>query len=114
MNKLSRWLPAAAIPVVVAAGAIVLPATSAAGDVPDRTPEEVLSLIDTSADVPFSGVVEQTSALGLPELPASDMKSSSSTDESALVELLTGNHKVRVFSDGAEGKRVQVLDPLAE
>ncbi|WP_210508081.1 DUF2092 domain-containing protein [Naasia sp. SYSU D00057] len=114
MNKLSRWLPAAAVPIVVVAGAVALPAMSAAGDVPDRRPEEVLDLIASSAGVAFSGTVEQTSELGLPELPESDMKGYGSSDESAVVEFLTGDHSARVFSDGAEGQRVQLLDRLAE
>jgi outer membrane lipoprotein-sorting protein len=114
MNKLSRWLPAAAVPVVVAAGAIVLPTMSAAGDVPDRTPEEVLALLSSSTGLPFSGTVEQSSSLGLPELPDSGMRGSASSDESAIVEFLTDDHSARVFSDGGDGQRVQILDRLAE
>jgi len=114
MNKVSRWLPAAAVPVVIAAGAIALPAMSAAGDVPDKTPSEVLALVATSSHVAFSGVVLQTSDLGLPQLPDSGVKSSDSGDSSTVMELLTGDHSARVFSDGATGQRVQVLDRLAE
>ena len=114
MNRLSRWLPAAAVPIVVVAGAVVLPAMSAAGDVPERTPEEVLDLIASSSDVAFSGTVQQTSDLGLPELPDSEMEGYGSSGESAVVEFLTGEHTARVYSDGAEGQRVQLLDRLAE
>ena len=114
MKKLTRWLPAAAVPVVVAAGVIILPAMSAAGDVPNRTPQQVLDLVSSSSDVAFSGTVEQNSNLGLPELPAADMKGYGSKDESAIVDLLTADHQAKVFSDGVKGQRVQVLDRLAE
>jgi outer membrane lipoprotein-sorting protein len=114
MKKLTRWLPAAAVPVVVAAGVIVLPAMSAAGDVPNRTPQQVLGLVSSSAAVAFSGTVEQSSNLGLPDLPASDMKGYGSKGEAAIVDLLTGDHQAKVFSNGSDGERVQVLDRLAE
>jgi outer membrane lipoprotein-sorting protein len=114
MNKLSRWLPAAAVPVLVAAGAVALPAMSAAGEVPARTPAEVLDLVAAGRDVAFSGTVTQTSALGLPELPESDTGGYGDDDEAAIVEFLTGDHRARVYSDGDDAQRVQLLDRLAE
>ncbi|MFB2555680.1 LolA family protein [Herbiconiux liangxiaofengii] len=132
-----RWAPAVAAPAVIAVvvgGALV--AGSASADLPEKSPEQVLELA-ASADVQsFSGTVEQSSDLGLPDLSgftgssasgsgssgsASDADSSDggSAAESGLspasaLELLTGTHEARVYADGGDKLRVQVLDQLAE
>ncbi|MBF4572564.1 outer membrane lipoprotein carrier protein LolA [Herbiconiux sp. VKM Ac-1786] len=129
-----RWAVAIAAPAVVAvvvAGGVL--ATSASADLPEKTPEQVLELAAQADVQTFSGTVEQSSDLGLPDLSgfggagagSGSGGSGSSSDgsgtaadqglspESAL-ELLTGSHEARVYADGSDKLRVQVLDQLAE
>lgn len=119
MNKnTKRWIPAAVVPVVIAAGAIAIPSVAdAAPALPEKTASQVLQLIATSAATPYSGTIEQTSDLGLPDLSAFGQAGggASGTDATAgALELLTGSHSARVFVGGADTQRVQVLDSLAE
>lgn len=117
-----RWLPSVAATAVVAGAALVVPlAAHAAVDLPAKTPQEVLELVAGSNVTSFSGTIEQTSDLGLPQVPA-DMPTppaaaptaSSGSSEAAILELLTGSHTARVYVDGLRRERVQVLDKLAE
>lgn len=112
-----RWLPAVVVPVVIAAGAVAAHATAGV-DLPAKTPEQVLALAARSSVRAFSGTVEQSSQLGLPQLPASGSAalSGSSTEASvsSVLELVTGSHTARVFVDGPTNVRVQVMDTLAE
>lgn len=106
-----RWVPAVAVPLILVAGAIVIPATANASVVlPAKTVEEVLQLALDSAGTSFSGTVEQTSDLGIPEIPAT-AGGSSTTDA---LEFLTGSHTASVFQSGSESSRVQVIEDLAE
>ncbi|MDQ1606488.1 MAG: hypothetical protein QOJ18_855, partial [Microbacteriaceae bacterium] len=59
----------------------------------------------------FSGTVEQTSQLGLPQIPSS-MDPGSST--LSALDALTSNHSARVYVDGPQKVRVQVMTSLAE
>ncbi|WP_199245723.1 LolA family protein [Leifsonia sp. AG29] len=108
-----RWLPAVVVPAVIAVGAIAAPLAAGAADLPVRTPSDVLRLVASSGSQAFSGTVEQTSSLGLPDLPKT---SSSASDSSATntLELLLADHTAKVWADGATRQRVQVLDQLAE
>ena len=108
-----RWLPAVAVPAVIAAGAVIIPMQAgAAVNLPAKTPSEVLALVAGSQVETFSGTVEQTSNLGLPQLPTTGPGSNSS--DAAILDLLTGSHTARVYADGPTRERVQVLDSLAE
>jgi outer membrane lipoprotein-sorting protein len=119
VNKVSRWLPAALPAAVIAAAALAVPAfgSAAGADLPAKSPDEVLALIADSSATQFSGTIEQSSDLGLPELPksAGGYSSSSGQDStSAILELLTADHTAQVYVDGAQRERVRVLDDLAE
>lgn len=119
MTRVSlRWAPAAVVFVVIAAGALAVPLQAgAAVDLPDKTPQEVLELVGESTVDAFSGTVEQTSDLGLPDLSAggSSAGGAPSGDELAsALELLTGNHTARIYVDGHDKARVQVMDRMAE
>ena len=65
-----RWVPAVAAPVVVAAVVVggSLAGTAASADLPSKTPQEVLELAASSEVQAFSGTVEQSSDLGLPDV----------------------------------------------
>jgi outer membrane lipoprotein-sorting protein len=114
-----RWIPAAATPVVV--GAVVLGgvfATSAAADPAEKTPQQVLELAASSTVDTFSGTIEQSSNLGLPDMSgiggSAGGDSSDGSDLSAALELLTTSHTLRVYVDGPTKSRVQILDDMAE
>jgi outer membrane lipoprotein-sorting protein len=108
-----RWLPAATVPAVIAAGVLAGSLPASAGDpLPAKSPEQVLELIAQHRDPSFSGTLEQTSDLGLPDLPKTGPGTASG--DTAWLELLTGPHTARVYRDGADSARIQVLDRLAE
>jgi outer membrane lipoprotein-sorting protein len=110
---LLRWLPAVVVPAVIATVAVAAPfQVSATEDLPAKTPEQVVSLALNSSVSAFSGTLEQTSELGLPQLPAGEKFSDSPQD--AVIDLLTGSHTARVYVDGPTKSRIQVMDTLAE
>lgn len=112
-----RWVPAAAVPAVIAAGVLVGSFPARAGDpLPEKTPAEVIALLGSHTAHTFSGTVEQSSDLGLPELPATGPASgpASAGGAASAIEFLTGRHTARVFVDGKDKARVQVVDRLAE
>ncbi|AXJ09673.1 hypothetical protein [Arthrobacter sp. PM3] len=110
-RKWLRWLPALAVPAVVAAGALAGSLPASAGDpLPPKTPEQVLQLMARHSVPAFSGTLEQSSELGLPELP----KTGPGADSATWLELLTGPHTARVYRDGPDKARIQILDRLAE
>jgi outer membrane lipoprotein-sorting protein len=116
----TRWVPAIAAPAaLIVAGAVVVPmAASAAPNLPEKSPAEVLSLIAASDVDAFSGEVTATSDLGLPSLSSipggGPTGTGSETDAaSTVLEFLTGSHDLRVYRDGGNS-RVQVMDQLAE
>ncbi|GAB2759291.1 LolA family protein [Sinomonas soli] len=112
-----RWIPAAAVPAVVAVGLFASGAT-AGSPPPPATPEQVLALAAGHTARQFSGTVEQSSDLGLPSIPGQALGaakgSTSFGSEAAMLELLTSAHTAKVYADGPTRERVQVLDQLAE
>ncbi|MDY0911954.1 DUF2092 domain-containing protein [Rathayibacter festucae] len=116
-----RWVPAAVVPLVVVAAAVTLPlSANAAGDLPEKSASDLLAFVAESDTTAFSGEVQQTSALGLPDLSALGSTGSGAqgtgdaSATSALMELATGSHQARVYVDAEHGARLQVLDRLAE
>lgn len=116
-----RWTPVAVVPLVVVAAAVALPlSASAAGDLPEKSASELLAFAAENDVTAFSGEIEQTSDLGLPDLSALGGAGSSTgapadaSPTDALVELATASHQARVFVDAEQGARLQVLDRLAE
>jgi outer membrane lipoprotein-sorting protein len=116
-KNIQRWIPAVAVPTVIIAAAVAVPAVAnAAPTLPERSAQQVLELIATSASTPYSGTVEQTSALGLPDVSALGSAGGPAGDDAAAgaLELATGSHTANVFVGGATTQRVQVLDRFAE
>jgi len=112
-RKWLRWMPAVAVPAVIAAAALAGSLPASAGDpLPAKTPEEVMALVAHHSAPSLSGTLEQTSQIGLPELPQAGP--SSGGGAASVLELLSGPHTARVFLDGTSKMRVQVLDRLAE
>jgi outer membrane lipoprotein-sorting protein len=117
MNKTAmRWLPAAVLPVVVVGAAIAVPAfAEAPPSLPEKSAEQVHTMIADSTDATYSGTVEQSSNFGLPAISA--LTQGGGPDASGMstaLELLTGSHTARVYIGGDDRSRVQVMDTLAE
>ncbi len=112
-----RWVPAAAVPAVIAAGVLAGSIPARAGDpLPEKTPAQVLALLGGHQTKTLSGTVEQTSGLGLPELPDTGPSSgpAAAGGIASIAELLTGKHTARVYLDGPAKVRIQLVDRLAE
>jgi outer membrane lipoprotein-sorting protein len=115
-----RWLPAVVVPVVIIAGALAAEA-STPPSLPTKTAPQVLALVTGSSVSTLSGTVQENSDLGLPQLPSTDGSSasassgeSSGTDPSQYLSLLTGTNTARIYLDGRENARVQLMNTLAE
>ncbi|MEC5192544.1 MULTISPECIES: LolA family protein [unclassified Arthrobacter] len=112
-RKWLRWLPAVAVPAAIAAGILSGSVPANAGDpLPEKTPQQVLLMIAQHGEKSLSGTLEQSSAIGLPDLPKPG--SGAGSPDTAWLELLTGPHTARVYLDGPSNARVQVMDPMAE
>ncbi len=110
-----------AAPAVIAAGVVVSGAQAETpASLPAKTPEQIIALAAGNKVEALSGTVQQTSELGLPKLPSDGQHSGSegqpggAAGAANLVELLTGSHTAKVYADGPQRARVQVLDQLAE
>ncbi len=126
MTRLMRWLPALVAPAVAAGamlGAGALPAyagqaseaRAAAWHTTTPSPSQVLALVAQARQAHYSGTLQQSSDLGLPQLPAATGGADAgSSQASGILEFLTASHKARVYVDGETRQRVQVLDSLAE
>jgi outer membrane lipoprotein-sorting protein len=122
------WLPAFVVPAVVVAAVIAVPLQAgAAVDLPDKTPEQVLLLVNDSTVSAFSGTVDQSSDLGLPSLDLSAGMTGSRTEAlpegndsviplgmTTALELLSGSHEFRVYVGSESQSRVQIKDRMAE
>lgn len=108
-----RWLPALLIPFALAI-AVLLGSVQAGATVslPPKTAEEILAMIARTEVRAFSGTVEQTAELGLPEVPTSGP--GIAPGAISALEFLTGSHTARVYVDGPLRARLQVLDQMAE
>lgn len=112
-RRLLRWMPAVVVPAVIAAGVAVgsLPA-SAVDPLPSKSPAQVLALVAEHKVQALSGNVQQTSNLGLPELPQTGPSAASA--QTSWLELLSGPHTARIYKDGPAKMRIQILDRMAE
>ncbi len=108
-----HWVPAAVVPVLVGVTGLIGAATAGAAiDLPDKSAEQVLAMVADCTVTALSGTVEQSSALGLPALPAG--VGAGASGAGGALDLLTGSHTARVYLDGPTNVRVQVLEQLAE
>lgn len=135
-----RWIPSGAVAALIA-GTVVITSQAGAVDLPERSAEDILAMAARHSVDAFSGTVEQSTELGLPPLPSSmpdgasgapsglrpgspdlddDADLTWSTGEpehaaaAAVLELLTGDHTGRVYVDGPQHARFQLLDGMAE
>ena len=112
----SRWLPATVVPLVIA-GSVAFAAQAGAEDLPERSPGDVLALLADRGHQPFSGEFEQTSDVGLPQLPGGVEVPGGDGDAAAVtsaLEALTSDHTGRVFVGEEHQARLQVFDTFGE
>lgn len=108
-----RWLPAALVPAALAAAALAGSyQAGAATDLPHKTAEEVIAMIGRADVHALSGTLQQSSDLGLPQLPSAGP--TATQGPVSVLELLSGSRTVRVYVDGPAKARFQVMDMLAE
>ena len=107
-----RWaLPVAAIAATVGFASVsnLVSADAQVPNLPPLTAAELLSKV-ASAKVPaFSGSVQLTTNLGLP-----DLGGFGGSVPASLLQLLSGSHTASVASDGSTKVRVTMHGPLAE
>lgn len=110
MNRtLLRWtVPAAAAAAVVAAATIPTLASADSADLPDLTPEELVTAIAEAEPVPMSGSAIYTARLGLPEIP------SELTGGADPLNLLAGSSTIRTWTDAAGRSRISLLGTTSE
>lgn len=114
-----RWMPAVAVPAVIAGAVLIAPLQAGATtDLPDKTPAEVMAMVARNEVRALSGTLEQSANLGLPQLPSAPPTSggsaSSGLDVTAILELFTAPHSARIYTDGTGNARLQVMDRMAE
>lgn len=84
-RTLLSWTPALVVPALVVAGVIVAPMAAGAVSLPEKTPAEVIAMMEDSRDVAYTATVSKVANLGLPdiEMGASFMPSDSAPSDSA-------------------------------
>src|SRR5699024_9204218 len=104
----------AAVPVVVAASVALAGSSAGADELPDRTPQQVLTLLASHDHQPLSGEFSQTSDLGLPSLPG-DLPGTDGDAAEVLtaLDLIGSDHTARVFAGAQDPARVQVFATFA-
>ncbi|QSZ48816.1 DUF2092 domain-containing protein [Arthrobacter sp. D5-1] len=108
-----RWLPVGVIALVVAMAAMFASVQAGATvSLPAKTADEILAMIARTEVRALSGTVEQTAALGLPEIPVAGP--GIAPGAASAMELLTGSHTARVYLDGPSKARLQIMDRMAE
>lgn len=125
---LKKWVPAVLAPAVIitfAVGASL--SANAQVKLEPKTPQQLLEMIASAKLTDFSGNTTATFDVGLPKLPdvggsgkmqKPGMDSGSATNSetnilSALSEL-NGTHEARVFVDGPDKAKIQVMDGMDE
>ena len=113
-----RWMPAVVVPVLIASGAVIVPmAANAAVALPEKSAQQVLSLMASEKVTAFSASVSQVADFGVPAVPAFGRLSDSSGSAEAatsVLSLLTGTHTARLYVAGQSKMRIQIMDSLAE
>lgn len=136
MRISKKWIPSIAVPAVIAAGAVAVPLQANAVDLPDLSANEVMVLMQQGEVRSFSGTIVKVSDMGLPALEFSSMVSEDMVAEmeekmpeefadfvpaviesntlTQALELISGTHKVRIYTSGVDKLRAQILDPMAQ
>jgi len=120
-RTLLTWAPAVVVPSLVIAGIVVLPMSAGAVSLPEKSPAEVLAMIDGSDKLAYTATVTKQADLGIPAIdvggnmmPAGVDGESSGALLTTALELFSGENIARVSLNPEVGVRVQVYDRMAE
>ena len=136
-SKMKKWIPALVAPATVVALSIAVPMqANAVIDLPDKSASEILQMMNTEPDMSFSGRVTKVSNLGLPPIGNMPDVSESMVEEmeenmpegmedfiprvtnsgvfTDVLEIISGTHEARIYVDGPDKLRIQILDPMSE
>lgn len=114
---MTRWLVPVAVAATIAGGSAVSSAVAGATvSLPDRTPGQVLAAVAASRVQALSGTISTHADLGLPDLPSTGGHGRGPTadPQALLTRFLAGDNTIRVWLDGPQHQRVQLVDPFAE
>ena len=110
-GRYRAWAAPAVVAVLAAGGGWLATSGPASGhpSLPVLSPAQLLAKVATAKPPALSGIVAETSHLGLPSLPGADQSASLSW-----TSLITGSHTAKVWLDGPSRQRVAVLGTLTE
>lgn len=107
-SRLARWLvPFAVVALVLGVAGLRATLANAAPSLPKLTAAQLLAKVAQADVKSLSGTVRTSADLGLPPLPSTE-------GELGPQALLSGEHTLRVFFDGPQRQRVDLLGRLAE
>ncbi|TWP35289.1 LolA family protein [Leekyejoonella antrihumi] len=112
-HPLLRWsVPGVAVVALIAGGQVAthLPA-SAAPKLPARTAQQLLTDLAAASPAGFSGIVDESTNLGLPQLPS--QLAGGSTAASPL-SLLSGTNTLRVWYAAPHSSRIAIMGSASE
>ncbi len=132
-----KWLPGIMVPVAIVLAAVTVPLqANAVVDLPDKTAQEVLLMVNQDPNIAFSATITKTADLGFPALnlstgmtdsmakSAKDLapkgmedfvpKAANSAQLAAALEVVSGTQNARVYIDGPKKLRLQILDRMSE
>jgi outer membrane lipoprotein-sorting protein len=92
-TRRTRWaVPGGVLAAVAAVAAGALVSTAQASPVlPHRTPAQLLAAVAATKSMPaLTGTIDETAALGLPQLPGTN-------DPTSVTSLLTGSHTIKIW-----------------
>lgn len=106
--RTARWfVPFAVLALVLGVAGLRATLASATPSLPELTAAQLLAKVAQADVQSLSGVVRSSNDLGLPALPDTG-------GELGLQSLLSGEHTLRVYFDGPQRQRVDLLGRLAE
>jgi outer membrane lipoprotein-sorting protein len=136
-SKMKKWIPAVVAPATVVALSIAVPMQANAEiDLPDKSAGELLQMMNNDPDMSFSGRITKVSNLGLPPIGNMPDVSESMVEEmeenmpegmeefiprvtnsgvfTEALEIISGTHNARIYVDGPDKLKIQILDPMSE
>lgn len=132
-----KWLPGLIVPVAIVLASITVPLqANAVVDLPDKTAQEVLLMVNQDPNIAFSATITKSADLGFPALNLSTgmtdsmaksaqelapkgmedfvPQAANSAQLAAALELVSGTQNARVYVDGPKKLRLQILDRMSE
>lgn len=115
-----RWLVPIAVVTTIAGGTTVSSAVAGSTpNLPGHTPEQVLAAVAGSRVSALSGSITTHADLGLPALPTvagspHESGNGQQSHQNLFTRFLAGDNTIRVWVDGPQRQRAQLIDEWAE